>query len=72
MPPTNPSEIALEKSPSYFVTPSVPKRGEYKFFLAVLSSIHNDILFLIIPISFDKFFFSLRHEQEHQNTFNSS
>ena len=28
MPPTSPSEIALEKSPSYFVTPSVPKRGE--------------------------------------------
>ena len=26
MPSTNPNEIALEKSPSYFVTPSVPKR----------------------------------------------
>ena len=26
MPSTNPSEIAMEKSPSYFVTPSVPKR----------------------------------------------
>ena len=26
MPATSPSEIALEKSPSYFVTPSVPKR----------------------------------------------
>jgi hypothetical protein len=26
MPPTGPSEMSLEKSPSYFVTPSVPKR----------------------------------------------
>ena len=26
MPPTSPEEMALEKSPSYFVTPSVPKR----------------------------------------------
>ena len=33
MPPTSPSEIALEKSPSYFVTPSVPKRGEKIIYL---------------------------------------